>query len=29
MSTDILTQIHNQMATFSKGQRRIAAYILQ
>lgn len=28
MATDILTTIHNEMASFSKGQRRIAQYIL-
>ena len=27
MATDILSTIHNQMASFSKGQRRIAQYI--
>ena len=27
MATDILMTIHNQMNTFSKGQKRIAAYI--
>lgn len=27
MATDILSTIHNQMATFSKGQKRIANYI--
>lgn len=29
MSEDILNCIHNQMSTFSKGQKRIAAYILE
>lgn len=29
MTTDILTNIHNSMKSFSKGQRRIAAYILE
>lgn len=28
MTSDILTQIHNQMPSLSKGQRRIAEYIL-
>lgn len=28
MATDILTTIHNQMDTFSKGQKRIASFIL-
>ena len=27
MATDILTAIHNQMSSFSKGQKRIAEYI--
>ena len=27
MATDILSSIHNKMATFSKGQKRIANYI--
>ena len=27
MATDFLTTIHNEMASFSKGQRRIAQYI--
>lgn len=29
MTSDILSCIHNQMSSFSKGQRRIAAYILE
>lgn len=29
MTADILTNIHNKLATFSKGQRRIATYILE
>jgi len=29
MTTDILTCIHNKMNSFSKGQRKIAAYILE
>ncbi|MBQ7871327.1 MAG: MurR/RpiR family transcriptional regulator [Oscillospiraceae bacterium] len=29
MTTDILSNIHNNMKSFSKGQRRIAAYILE
>lgn len=29
MSENILTSIHNKMHTFSKGQKRIAAYILE
>ena len=29
MTEDILQTIHNQMNTFSKGQRRIAAYLLE
>lgn len=29
MTADILSQIHNSMKRFSKGQRRIAAYILE
>lgn len=29
MTTDILSNIHSNMKTFSKGQRRIAAYILE
>lgn len=28
MATDILMTIHNKMSTFSKGQRRIATYII-
>ena len=29
MTADILTNIHNKLTTFSKGQRRIATYILE
>ena len=29
MTQDILQTIHNQMNTFSKGQKRIAAYLLE
>lgn len=29
MSTDVLSSIHNKFGSFSKGQRRIAEYILQ
>lgn len=29
MNGDILTNIHNKLTTFSKGQRRIATYILE
>ena len=28
MATDILLTIHNRMSTFSKGQKRIASYIM-
>ena len=29
MASDILTTIHDQLRTFSKGQKLIANYILQ